>query len=1164
MKDLLMLESVDEDLVVEEIIKRYKSGQVYTFLGPVLIAVNPYKILKKQGHSIYDVRWMEDFSGKERHQCDPHPFAIAEDTYINLMRFGKNQSLLITGESGSGKTETSKHVMQYITTMSTKFRSKHAAQLKRRLSIEQIQEIDTNIARVTEILWSSNHILEAFGNAQTIRNTNSSRFGKYMILQFNLQGQVIGGQIQNYLLEKSRVIQQAKDERNFHVFYQMFYGSNAIEKSKWKLENTRIEDFYFLSNKHNDEEEEEEEEEEQKKDTSKTKIDIENFILLKEKMKAIGFKEEKEMDQIFSTLAAILWLGNIQFQDQEEQHELHHVTRAMIKEEKSQFALQQAATLLKLTSNELEQMLTQRTLQIANTKKKQQTFLNARQATKMTHSFARSLYGKTFDWLFHSLNQGISANHTSKVSLPTIGILDIYGFEIFQVNGFEQLCINYVNEKLQQLFIQQTLKQEQEEYHKEQIPWQDVSFFNNQQVCDLIEYSSQATTGIKLNSSTRSSINSSSSTTNTRTTNGLFSLLDEQIAISRFELKDLIQRFETFHLGKNPFFLQKSKIQSTCFCIQHYAGQVEYDVTNFFEANHTMDDIHLNSFWLKTLNTIGTTTSNSTSSTSTITTNKQHRHGHRHGRPMSTCQQFRQQMKELLIQLNACQPHYIRCIKPNENKQPLGVNSFLIQEQVQYLGLMENLHVRRQGYAYKETYTSFLQRYKLLSKETWPHLKAPSSRQGVVAILTAHDVGINESSTHTRRIRFEQDGTGLGAFALGKTKIFLRHPQALSSLEIEREKKLPLIVQILEKAYQKYRLRLRVFFFQQIYTLVKERYTFALENCMKRRQRHPSVMQLKENLLIEWNKCMQKYLPVKNTWHQNILLQEKINHICFVQSYIRAKNARVSFLNLKKAQIICSKHYRGTKIRRQMSNEFYDLCQQKIVGLRTEFEKFMGQKKRRRNSFERRIYLKDYIGFKHFPSLGIIFNRHHDGYIGNYKNHHDHNGNKSNAPNGKLSNGSPTRSKLLFLAWVIKINERFAHQPRILMVGEEKILNIKSDSKISKPLERRSIKIKDLTAIYLSTLPDDYVILQVNNASEKIDLFLKIEEKIELVQILRNQFRILMQGKKELPVLFGNSIQFFALKGRKNHVTFGLDPTKKRTEYRKINRRSMHVTVGAV
>lgn len=675
MKNLLMLESVDASSIANELQSRYEKSRIYTFLGPVLIAINPYKALStlhpetKKRVSLYDLSIMESFRRQEFHLSEPHPYAIAEAAYSNIMRFDRNQSLLITGESGSGKTETSKHVMQYITTMST-----HVNLLakKRRMSIEERNEMDTLVQHVTKALWGSNNVLEAFGNAQTIRNNNSSRFGKYIVLQFNRKGQVFAGYIDHYLLEKSRVVHQAEGERNFHAFYQLLAGATEQDRQEWTL--LPAEAYTCLTNDYN------------QVTTIEGVDDSVEYHNVVDNMQAIGISSE-EIHLLYQMLAVVLWIGEIQFEETTD--EAHNPCAKLTTwadtshpaKVSGRRAMEIVACLLGVQEEKLESMITHRILSIGNADQK--VLFDARQAKKVCHSLSRSLYEKIFTWLVVRVNQSVRTDSplTKQAVRNSIGILDIYGFEIFHVNAFEQLCINYVNEKLQRLFLAQTLDVEQAEYVQEGLAWQTMEYSNNQRVCDLID-------DPKIH--------------------GLFPLLDEQCAIARLSDLELIERYNAAH-SSHPHYV-KSKVQGPFFTILHYAGKVEYDVSMFFEVNvdTLFNDLH-RGMQESCIPFVAELFCDKRTEEEKLK------------RPPSTSQQFRSQVELLITKLDGCHPHYIRCIKPNDTKAALTIDEELLHEQVRNLGLVENLVVRRQGFCYRQVYASFLQRYKFLSNATWPN-----------------------------------------------------------------------------------------------------------------------------------------------------------------------------------------------------------------------------------------------------------------------------------------------------------------------------------------------------------------------------------------------------------------------------------------------------------
>lgn len=366
----------------------------------------------------------------------PHVFAVAEAAYYNMKAYKENQCVIISGESGAGKTEAAKRIMQYIANVSGGSNS----------SIQEIKDM----------VLATNPLLESFGNAKTLRNNNSSRFGKYLQLLFNSQGEPVGADITNYLLEKSRVVGQIMNERNFHIFYQFTKGASQKYREIFGVQ--KPESYVY---------------------TSRSRCfnvegidDLADFKDTMNAMKIIGLSQA-EQDEIFRMLAAILWTGNIQFVEDDSGY-------AAVAD---QSVVDFVAYLLEVDPAHVIQAITIRILTPKNGEIIESP-ANPAQASATRDALAKAIYNNLFDWIVERINVSLKARGATANS---IGILDIYGFEIFEKNSFEQLCINYVNEKLQQIFIQLTLKTEQEEYAREQIKWTPITYFDNKIVCDLIE-----------------------------------------------------------------------------------------------------------------------------------------------------------------------------------------------------------------------------------------------------------------------------------------------------------------------------------------------------------------------------------------------------------------------------------------------------------------------------------------------------------------------------------------------------------------------------------------------------------------------------------------------------------------------------------------------------
>ncbi|KAL2765413.1 unconventional myosin-Id isoform 3 [Daubentonia madagascariensis] len=423
--DFVLMDNVSMPEFMANLKLRFEKGRIYTFIGEVVVSVNPYKLL-----NIYGRDTIEQYKGRELYERPPHLFAIADAAYKAMKRRSKDTCIVISGESGAGKTEASKYIMQYIAAITNP---------------GQRAEVE----RVKNMLLKSNCVLEAFGNAKTNRNDNSSRFGKYMDINFDFKGDPIGGHINNYLLEKSRVIVQQPGERSFHSFYQLLQGgSEQILRSLHLQKSLSSYNYIHVGAQ------------------LKSSInDAAEFKVVADAMKVIGFKPE-EIQTVYKILATILHLGNLKF--------VVDGDTPLIENGK---VVSVIAELLSTKTDMVEKALLYRTVATGrDIIDKQHT---EQEASYGRDAFAKAIYERLFCWIVTRINDIIEVKNydtTIHGKNTVIGVLDIYGFEIFDNNSFEQFCINYCNEKLQQLFIQLVLKQEQEEYQREGIPWKHVGF----------------------------------------------------------------------------------------------------------------------------------------------------------------------------------------------------------------------------------------------------------------------------------------------------------------------------------------------------------------------------------------------------------------------------------------------------------------------------------------------------------------------------------------------------------------------------------------------------------------------------------------------------------------------------------------------------------------
>ncbi|XP_037294440.1 unconventional myosin IC isoform X2 [Manduca sexta] len=697
-QDFVLLEDFrSEAAFIDNLKKRFHENIIYTYIGNVLISVNPYKNLP-----IYTEEKTKLYFQKAFFEAPPHVFAIADNAYRSLVYEHREQCILISGESGSGKTEASKKVLEYIAA-----RTNHLH----------------NVETVKDKLLQTNPLLEAFGNAKTHRNDNSSRFGKYMDIQFNYEGAPEGGHILNYLLEKSRVVSQMAGERNFHIFYQLLAGGDQELLKHLKLQG-RPETYKYTPDSASNQ--------------SQRNTDVEQFRIVQEAMKVIeiGASEQRE---IFEIIASVLHLGNVKFVQNDKGYAeiLSHDANSG-----------NTAELLKVNANKLREALTHRTIDARGDVV--QTPLDIEQAQYARDALAKAIYDKHFSWLVSRLNASLTPKEKDLRS-SVIGILDIYGFEIFPKNSFEQFCINFCNEKLQQLFIELTLKQEQEEYLREGIEWEPVEYFNNIVICDLIEAKHK----------------------------GIISILDDEClrpgdATDASFLEKLTQHLDGHQHYKShrKADIKTQKIMGRDeFCLVHYAGEVTYNVNTFLEKNNDLLYRDVQSLMASSHNTIV----ESCFKDINLRSKK---------RPETAITQFKNSLNDLIKILSSKEPSYIRCIKPNDFKAPMQFDEKLISHQVKYLGLMENLRVRRAGFAYRRTYEAFLERYKCLSAETWPNFRGPA-REGVQKLVEA--------------LKFEKE-----EYRMGNTKIFIRFPKTLFETEDAYQLKKNDIATIIQSRWRGY------------------------------------------------------------------------------------------------------------------------------------------------------------------------------------------------------------------------------------------------------------------------------------------------------------------------------------------------------------------------
>merc|ERR1719410_285355 len=689
-EDMADLTCLNEASVLHNIKERYYSGLIYTYSGLFCVVVNPYKRLP-----IYTEKIIEIYKGKKRHEVPPHVFAITDIAYRSMLQDREDQSILCTGESGAGKTENTKKVIQYLAYVA-------ASKPKTNSHLPASGELEQQLLK-------ANPILEAFGNAKTVKNDNSSRFGKFIRINFDASGYIAGANIETYLLEKARIIRQAGDERSFHIFYKLLMGASKEFKSQMLLDDAK--NYTFMTK-------------------GRVKVasidDVEEFGALQNSMRVMGISDE-DMTSIWRVISSCLLFGNMEFKQERsnDQATLPDNTVA-----------QKVAHLLGIQVTDLTKAFLKPRIKVGRdyvTKAQ-----SKEQVEFAVEAISKATYERLFKWICTRINK--SLDRTKRQGASFIGILDIAGFEIFDLNSFEQLCINYTNEKLQQLFNHTMFILEQEEYQREGIEWKFIDFgLDLQPTIDLIEKPM-----------------------------GIMALCDEECWFPKATDKTFTEKLTNSHAA-HPKFVKSDFKSDADFSILHYAGQVNYSAAKWLMKN--MDPLNENivqylqnsqdpfvcHIW-KDAEIVGMAQQ--------AMTDTQFGRVTKRGMFRTVSQLYKEQLSKLMVTLRNTNPNFVRCIIPNHEKKAGKINAPLVLNQLRCNGVLEGIRICRQGFPNRIPFQEFRQRYELLTPNVIPK-------------------GFMDGKKACEKM-IEALELDPGLFRIGQSKIFFR-AGVLAHLEEERD-----------------------------------------------------------------------------------------------------------------------------------------------------------------------------------------------------------------------------------------------------------------------------------------------------------------------------------------------------------------------------------------
>uniref|UniRef100_A0A8B9CU36 Myosin heavy chain 4 n=1 Tax=Anser brachyrhynchus TaxID=132585 RepID=A0A8B9CU36_9AVES len=701
-EDMAMMTHLHEPAVLYNLKERYAAWMIYTYSGLFCVTVNPYKWLP-----VYNPEVVLAYRGKKRQEAPPHIFSISDNAYQFMLTDRENQSILITGESGAGKTVNTKRVIQYFATIAASGDKKKEEQSGKMQGTLEDQII------------SANPLLEAFGNAKTVRNDNSSRFGKFIRIHFGATGKLASADIETYLLEKSRVTFQLKAERSYHIFYQIM-SNKKPELIEMLLITTNPYDYQYVS---------------QGEITVASINDQEELMATDSAIDILGFTPD-EKTAIYKLTGAVMHYGNLKFKQKQREEQA---------EPDGTEVADKAAYLMGLNSADLLKALCYPRVKVGNEYvTKGQT---VQQVYNSVGALAKAVFEKMFLWMVVRINQQLD---TKQPRQYFIGVLDIAGFEIFDFNSLEQLCINFTNEKLQQFFNHHMFVLEQEEYKKEGIDWEFIDFGMDLAACiELIEKPM-----------------------------GIFSILEEECMFPKATDTSFKNKLYDQHLGKSNNFQKpkpgKGKAEAH-FSLVHYAGTVDYNITGWLEKNKDpLNETVVGLYQKSSLKTLALLFA-SVGGAEAESGGSGKKGGKKKGSSFQTVSAlFRENLNKLMSNLRSTHPHFVRCLIPNETKTPGAMEHELVLHQLRCNGVLEGIRICRKGFPSRILYADFKQRYKVLNASAIPEGQFIDSKKASEKLLGSIDVD------HTQ-------------YKFGHTKVFFK-AGLLGLLEEMRDDKLAQLI----------------------------------------------------------------------------------------------------------------------------------------------------------------------------------------------------------------------------------------------------------------------------------------------------------------------------------------------------------------------------------